>query len=159
MNGPENLVYMIRSQGNNIPSLFPFKQGIATAKICVIPSPEQLVQEIDAYHDYTPRVYVADTTKLFSQEFKRLLAEWKEQATFLSSATQMAMLPQYQQIIGMGKPAIPLILNELKDRPTHLFWALKAISGMDPVPAKDRGHIDKMIKAWIKWGRQKNYIK
>jgi hypothetical protein len=91
-------------------------------------------------------------------KFKRLLAEWKEQSIFLSSATAMAMLPSYQEIIGMGEPVLPLILNELKDRPAHLFWALRAISGEDPVPPEDRGRINKMIEAWINWGRQKRII-
>lgn len=91
--------------------------------------------------------------------FKRLLAEWRMQAAWLSSATAMAMLPSYQEIIGMGEPAIPLLLNELKTRPAHLFWALRAISGIDPVPPEDKGHIDKMIEAWLNWGRQKRFIK
>ncbi|MBI5237789.1 MAG: hypothetical protein HY887_05130 [Deltaproteobacteria bacterium] len=92
-------------------------------------------------------------------KFQRLLTEWREQAALLPSASAMAMLPSYQKIIGMGEPALKLILNELKDRPSHLFWALRAISGVDPVPPEDRGHIDKMIEAWISWGRQKKIIK
>lgn len=92
------------------------------------------------------------------EKFQRLLAEWREQAAPLPSAAAMAMLPSYQKIIGMGEPALPLILKELKDRPAHLFWALKAISGVDPVPPEDRGRIDKMIEAWINWGRQKRII-
>lgn len=92
-------------------------------------------------------------------KFKRLLAEWKHQSVFLSSATAMAMLPSYQGIIGMGEPVLPLILNELKDRPAHLFWALRAISGADPVLPEDRGNIDKMIGAWLSWGHQKRINK
>ncbi len=96
--------------------------------------------------------------ELLPERFKRLLSEWKMQAALLPSATAMAMLPSYQEIIGMGKPALPLILNELKDKPSHLFWALKAISGIDPVPPEDRGRINKMVEAWINWGRQKKII-
>ncbi|MCX5890935.1 MAG: hypothetical protein NTY36_16030 [Deltaproteobacteria bacterium] len=92
-------------------------------------------------------------------KFKRLLTEWKQQSVFLSSATAMAMLPSYQGIIGMGEPVLPLILNELKDRPAHLFWALRAISGIDPVPQEDKGNIGKMMEAWLNWGRQKRFIK
>ncbi len=96
--------------------------------------------------------------KPLRERFKRLLSEWRKEAALLPSATTMAMLPSYQEIIGMGEPALPLILNELKDKPTHLFWALRAISGIDPVPPENRGRIDKMVEAWINWGRQKKII-
>jgi hypothetical protein len=33
----------------------------------------------------------------------------------------MAMLPPYQQIIGMGPPAVPLILEELRREPDQWF--------------------------------------
>jgi len=91
-------------------------------------------------------------------KFKRLLNEWREQAKILSSISAMAMLPPYQEIIGMGKPALALILNELKKKPDHLFWALRSISGIDPVSPEDRGRIDRMAKAWIEWGRQEKII-
>lgn len=114
--------------------------------------------DIDEYHEHTARLCIVETIDSLPQKFKRLLAEWREQSAPLSSITAMAMLPSYQEIIGMGKPALPLILNELKRKPSHLFWALRAISGIDPVPAQDRGNINKMIKAWVKWGRLNKII-
>ncbi len=115
--------------------------------------------DIAEYQRPTQRLNICKTPhEKLSAKFKRLLIEWQKQAAFLPSVTAMAILPSYQEIIGMGKPALPLILNELKERPSHLFWALRAISGVDPVPPRDRGRIDKMIKAWIKWGRKNNII-
>jgi hypothetical protein len=115
--------------------------------------------EIVDYLETTRKLNICEiSTESVHTKFKRLLAEWKEQTAHMSYATTAAMLPSYQQIIGMGEPVLPFILKELKERPAHLFWALRAISGADPVPAEDRGHIDKMIKAWIKWGRQKKII-
>ena len=114
--------------------------------------------DIDEYHEHTARRCVVEDIDSLPKKFKRLLAEWREQSAPLSSITAMAMLPSYQEIIGMGKPAVPLILNELKRKPSHLFWALRAISGIDPVPPKDRGNINQMRKAWIKWGRQNKII-
>jgi len=114
--------------------------------------------DIDEYHEHTPRLCVSESIDSLPQKFKRLLAEWREQAALLPFATAMAMLPSYQEIIGMGKPALPLILNELKKKPSHLFWALRAISGEDPVPPENRGRIEQMRRAWIKWGRQNKII-
>jgi hypothetical protein len=66
----------------------------------------------------------------------------------------MAMHPAYQQIIGMGREVVPLILRELEREPDHWFWALKAITGEDPVPEQHRGRVRAMADAWIRWGRE-----
>ena len=70
----------------------------------------------------------------------------------------MATHPAYQQIIGMGKEAIPLILEELQREEDHWFWALKAITGEDPVPGKDWGKIQAMRAAWLAWGRSRRLL-
>ena len=51
----------------------------------------------------------------------------------------MAMHPAYQQIVGMGRSAVPFILKELANGPGHWFWALRAISGEDPVSSQGQG--------------------
>ena len=48
------------------------------------------------------------------ERFRQLAAEWKEQSRHMSNTAQMAMLKPYQQIIGMGEAAVPLILEELQ---------------------------------------------
>ena len=73
--------------------------------------------------------------------FLTLKAQWEVETAVLSSATEIAMHPAYQQIIGMGHVAIPLILSEMKRKQGHWFWALKSITGEDPVLLKQRGRI------------------
>jgi hypothetical protein len=114
--------------------------------------------DIDEYHEHSQRLCVVENIESLSQKFKRLLAEWREQSAPMSSITAMAMLPSYQEIIGMGKPALPLILNQLKKEPDYLFWALKSITGIDPVPPKDIGDMKRMARAWIDWGRNHGII-
>ena len=80
-------------------------------------------------------------------KFFKLKTEWEEDTAFFSSDTDIALHPAYQQIIGMGKKAIPLILSEMKKKRGQWFWALKSITGEDPVPVELRGHIKKMTKA------------
>jgi hypothetical protein len=86
-----------------------------------------------------------------------LVQEWKDATAFTSSATAMAMHPAYQQIIGMGDVALPMIFQELRREPDHWFWALKAITGEDPISPADRGQIDKMTAAWLNWAKQRGY--
>jgi hypothetical protein len=91
---------------------------------------------------------------LHRQRFQELARQWKDATLFLSSITDIAMHPAYQQIIGMGKDALPLLLDELRRHPDHWFWALQAITGVNPVPVSDRGDMGRMTQAWLAWADQ-----
>ena len=90
--------------------------------------------------------------------FDKLKTEWKSKTRYLSNSAQMATVWSYQQIIGLGRPALPLILQELERETDHWFWALEAISGENPVPADQAGQIESMAKAWIHWGRKQGLV-
>ena len=90
--------------------------------------------------------------------FHTLKEQWRSDTSFSSSITEISMHPAYQQIIGMGPLAIPFILLEMVERPGHWFWALKSISGEDPVPPELRGHLNKMTEYWIDWGKEQKYL-
>ena len=88
--------------------------------------------------------------------FLQLKATWEKETAHLSSL--ISMHPAYQQIIGMGPTAISFILRELKNKPGHWFWALKSITGEDPVPPEHRGKVRQMTDDWLKWARERGYI-
>ena len=90
--------------------------------------------------------------------FNNLENEWKESTSILSSITEIVMHPSYQQIIGIGPSAIPFIFLSMRREPDHWFWALKAITGEDPVPNEYRGKIKKMTEAWRDWGKKNLYL-
>lgn len=92
------------------------------------------------------------------EKFTRLAAQWKDESVHMSNTAQMAMLRSYQNIIGMGEPAVPLLLEELQREPDHWFWALESITSENPVPSEAGGRIDEMARAWIDWGREKGYV-
>ena len=97
----------------------------------------------------------AKVVDLLPSRFAKLVVDWKKSKGPISSITAMAMMPAYQEIIGMGKPAVSLILSQLRsegDQPDMWFWALKAITGIDPVHEDDRGDMVAMAKAWLEWG-------
>ncbi len=87
--------------------------------------------------------------------FQRLATEWKRKSRHMSNTAQMAILPSYQRIIGMGMDAVPLILKELEREPDQWFWALEAITEADPVPAEAKGKVTLMAQAWLEWGKQR----
>lgn len=100
------------------------------------------------------------STQLANPEtrFLGLKTQWETDTAILSSATEIALHPAYQKIIGMGHTAIRLILVEMKKRPGHWFWALKSITGEDPVLPEQRGRIKEMTQAWLHWGKEHGYL-
>ncbi len=92
-------------------------------------------------------------------KFNDLKKEWEGETRHLSSITAIAMNSAYQQIIGIGLKAVPLILAEMQEKPGHWFWALKSITGADPVPPEQRGRIKQMTETWLRWGREQGYLR
>lgn len=88
-----------------------------------------------------------------TEQFRRLAVNWTNAVGHQSSSSVRYGHPAYQAIIALGWPAVPLLLRELETSPKHWFAALSAITGINPVAPDDRGHVDKMSDAWIRWGR------
>jgi hypothetical protein len=105
-----------------------------------------------------PPVRVTEEGRSVSERFNRLATEWKEQSRFLSNTAQMAMLRPYQRIIGMGPSVVPLILEELRREPDQWFWALEAITELNPVPPEAMGKVRQMAQAWVRWGEQEGIL-
>ncbi len=89
--------------------------------------------------------------------FDSLVDRWKQERGPSSSTTELAMCPSYQRIIGLGPAVVPLLLRSLERAPDHWFWALKAITGADPVPPPHRGKVREMAQDWLAWGREQGY--
>jgi len=88
--------------------------------------------------------------------FNELVAKWRRDTDHISSITKTVMHPCYQTIMAMGRPAVPLILEELRDRGGHWFWALRFITQQNP--ADGCVEFDAARGAWLEWGRRESYI-
>jgi hypothetical protein len=91
------------------------------------------------------------------QKFTALAAQWRQETRHLSLMSDIVMNTAYQKIIGMGTPVVGLILQDLKRQPDHWFWALRSITGENPVEPNDRGQVGQMADVWLEWGRQNGY--
>jgi hypothetical protein len=90
-------------------------------------------------------------------KFNRLVKEWKEKRPHSSSVEQLSMHWAYQQIIGLGLDAVPLLLRELETTPGQWFWALRSITGENPVANEHRGDLRKMADDWFVWARRNGF--
>jgi hypothetical protein len=82
--------------------------------------------------------------------FAELAEEWRTATHLYGSPRRRFLHPAYQKIIGMGQPAVPLLLEELRDRPDDWFWALGAITRENP--AEGQTTFDGAVEAWLAWG-------
>jgi hypothetical protein len=99
----------------------------------------------------------AEAAAWVEKKFLRLRDEWKSQRGPESSTLRLEMHPSYQKIIGMRPAVVPLLLCELETSLDSWFWALRAITEEDPVPADLRGDGEAMANAWLRWARNRGY--
>ncbi len=86
----------------------------------------------------------------------RLLARWRAETAHYSSSNRMTAHPAYQEIIALGRPALPALFRDLEQTGDgHLARALTANTGEQPVPEADQGQVRKVAEAWLRWAREK----
>jgi len=91
-------------------------------------------------------------------KFEALSRTWKAETALTSSTQEVVLNSSYQRIIAMGKPAIPLILKDLKQEGGRWFWALRILCECNPVQEQFLGNYEKMRSTWLAWGRSNHYI-
>ncbi|MCX7424580.1 MAG: hypothetical protein NTW96_02960 [Planctomycetia bacterium] len=111
--------------------------------------------------DQLARVVGADRQQVVGQrqfdlvmrEFYRLTAVWKTTTIHVSNLTEKCSHPAYKQIVAMGTTVLPFIFAELEREPDHWFAALRALTGVNPVPSQSRGKLKETTEAWLKWAK------
>jgi len=88
--------------------------------------------------------------------FIDLARRWRAETGHLSIVQQKIMNRSYFEIIGLGRPALPLLLRELEARPAHWFLALSSISRENPV--RPGASFDDAVEDWLDWGRCQGLI-
>jgi hypothetical protein len=135
-------------------------------KACAVERVPSYVSPLDGFElVMEPSALKADRSDRLSRKFQQLSQQWRDERGTMSSINDMSMLAPYQNIIGMGPDALPLILAQLRaegDDPDQWFWALLTISeanDMTPpqIKEEDQGNFKKMADAWLEWGESQVY--
>ena len=82
-------------------------------------------------------------------EFRALVDQWNAEAPPSSRIEDLILHPDYQRIIGMGPAVVPLLLREMVRKPDHWSWALRAITGANPIKPEHRGDLELIAQDWI----------
>jgi len=90
--------------------------------------------------------------------FLELADQWDRETSFLSSTPKKVLHESYQSIMAMGPDVVPYLLRDLERNRRSWFWALRHLTRVNPVPQQDQGNLDKMIAAWVEWGRNERLI-
>ena len=91
------------------------------------------------------------------ERFRELADQWENDTVLLSSSDQATEHLAYREIVNMGEPAVPLILERMQSHSGHWIQALYDITGADPVDVSDYGNIDAMEASWYEWGKTNGY--
>jgi hypothetical protein len=114
----------------------------------------------DYVHDIPRRPRPTQTTlrpsPFINELFESYVREWTSKSRHSSSIRRMIELSSYRRIIDLGRPVIPLLLRELKDRPNFWFPALRELTGETEI-GKERT-FDEARKEWIAWGEAHGHL-
>jgi hypothetical protein len=117
---------------------------------------QPLVKPINWYRLETPQVEVEPSIVDLRSVFEGKRDQWLAETSDLSSLSDAAMHPAYQEIIGLGPAVLPLIFEDLAQRPVFWFWALAAITR--ETPEHEEGDFESARRAWLDWGRARGYL-
>ncbi len=92
------------------------------------------------------------------KRFQELADRWQEETVFLSNSSRINAHPALQEIISMGRPVVPLILERMRSQGGHWFSALREITNANLVPPADRGRVEAMKASWLEWGERNGYV-
>ncbi|WFU68583.1 hypothetical protein [Bradyrhizobium sp. CB2312] len=96
--------------------------------------------------------------QLVASEFKKHKKKWLSETMYYSSPVDRYLHESYARIIGLGWPAVPHILRSLAETPNDWFYALRAITGENPVSDSMAGDVVQMAQAWVAWGKARGLI-
>lgn len=93
----------------------------------------------------------------YVSKFYSLLSKWRSETYFVSSPSKLQEHQSFKEILELGEKVIPLILLEMKEKPSLIMMALAKISGVVPYDPSEKGDLKAMTDAWLAWGQRQGY--
>ena len=90
------------------------------------------------------------------RRFNELVQQWTDDTMVSSSSHDIYMHSAYQRVIGLGRPVLPFVIEEMLLGELHWSWALSAITGENPAP--NSGSPRAATEAWIQWAKEQGLV-
>ena len=100
----------------------------------------------------------AEVPDALRRQFTTLVSKWRENTADLSRVQAIVADSNYLAIATLGRPAVPLILAELRDQGGYWFPLLEALTGEQPESDDERTSRAGMREAWLRWGLAHGYL-
>jgi hypothetical protein len=131
-------------------SPFPRSQSAAISE----DRQQLIIRNIEADVHYRSALSLQKTN--INNLFRYLCAWWRHDTRFSSDLEEIVDHPAYRTVIALGNEVVPLIIEDLKKKPDHWFYALIDITGENPITPDIRGDVEKMSQAWIDWAKERS---
>lgn len=102
--------------------------------------------------------YLHDRGPEFRDRFIDLAERFERETRNLSSPNAIAAHPSAQEIVALGKPVVPLILDRMNLYPWFWFDVLEKLTGENPIDPEMHGKMEDMTFAWVGWGWSEGLI-
>lgn len=112
---------------------------------------KMLQEDYYFHHIYKSPTYYFNQTKFF-----KLLNEWNDKTMFSSNANEIISSHPFHEIVKMGITAIPFILEQLKQKPGTLVWALNKITNSKI--SEQKISVEEASRLWVQWGKKNKII-
>lgn len=96
----------------------------------------------------------APTPTDFIRSFYAVLRRWQSETAFLSDPDKITAHPSFQALVDNAQTVLPLIIAELRIRPSMLVWVLDDALNDTPYSQADVGDIVVMSNAWVGWAER-----
>lgn len=101
-------------------------------------------------------------SRSLANSFREQVEIWERETGYMSSPIQRMEHPSYQAILGMARESereiVGLLLRDMRDHRRPWFGALSYITKENPISRSDAGKMEKMISAWLQWGKDRHIL-
>jgi hypothetical protein len=87
--------------------------------------------------------------------FDQLADELGEDASVLSSTRRAMELPAFDELVALGEPAIPLIMERIDKAELRPVWMRLLATMTTFEPAAGSNSIDEAARRWIRWSKSR----
>jgi hypothetical protein len=112
--------------------------------------------------DFLRQARVTIDEPSLEDRFCEQATRWQRETAHLSSPLQRMMHPSYQAILGMAaehkQEIIRLMLQDMQKNRRDWILAWSYLTQVNPLNPRDAGKTDKLIEAWVKWGKEQRII-